>query len=484
MAQQDALASIATELSKLAAGMEQLRVQNAPETAHRATMAQSIENLDQRLRGQEALLTGDGPSVLSTAEPVARPQEWTVTAADDNDAPITRAECAALITQALQDKVAPAMGAMRAHYGMQFQAHRQRIESLEQEVQKLKIRTAWVEKDVMYQQIEVAKRTLVLRGLPDWMLHADRELTVDKAVREAGLAGTDWDLTTSSMDDGQGSESSHMLTVPTFGIRKKLLDHSSRLYAWYWKEEKITATTTIEGADLSTITGFDQGVEKGSAQRESQPADGKGKDSQPPSQPTSTWFKQKVNGVVVKVSPGITQFERRLGAPLHGLMNAYQQFFKRFQKKSLVPKWKSLILTHPGKPMAGQSPLLQTPQLPHRSTNTSSYPSGGMCGTSSSDSRSIKRHWSSRRLRQPHSPHRFLTRSIPAYNAGEEQGIDKWLACFKYEYPSCQASTLIVSISQTCEMSALKQAVENAKISHIHHGDFPQTTQSSNGRAM
>ena len=30
---------------------------------------------------------------------------------------------------------------------------------------------------------------------------------------------------------------------------------------------------------------------------------------------------------------------------------------------------------------------------------------------------------------------RFLTRSIPAYNAGEEQGIDNWLARFKYEYP-------------------------------------------------
>ena len=165
MAQQDALTSIATELSKPAAGMEQLRVQNAQETAHRATTAQSIENLDQRLRGQEALLTGEGPSVLSTAEPVARPQEWTVTAAEDNDAPI-------MITQALQDKVAPAMGAMHTHYGMQFQAHRQRIESQEQEVQKLKIRNAWVEKDVMYQQIEVAGE-LGLTGtlpLPVWMM--------------------------------------------------------------------------------------------------------------------------------------------------------------------------------------------------------------------------------------------------------------------------------------------------------------------------
>ena len=161
------------------------------------------------------------------------------------------------------------MGAMHTHYGMQFQGQRQRIESLEQEVQKLKIRTAWVEKDVMYQQIEVAKRTLVLRGFPDWMTHADRELTVDKAVREAGLTGTDWDLTTSSMDDGQGNQKLSqvsILTVPTFGIRKKLLDHGSRLNAWYWTEEKLSATTSTEGGDLSTITGFDQGAEGGSGQ--------------------------------------------------------------------------------------------------------------------------------------------------------------------------------------------------------------------------
>ena len=38
-------------------------------------MAQSIENLDQRLRGQEALLPGEGPSVVSTTEPMAHPQE-------------------------------------------------------------------------------------------------------------------------------------------------------------------------------------------------------------------------------------------------------------------------------------------------------------------------------------------------------------------------------------------------------------------------
>ena len=33
---------------------------------------------------------------------------------------------------------------------------------------------------------------------------------------------------------------------------------------------------------------------------------------------------------------------------MHGLMNAYQQAFKRFEKESLVPKWKTLILTDQG----------------------------------------------------------------------------------------------------------------------------------------
>ena len=234
-----------------------------------------------------------------------------MTAADDDGAPITRAECAAITSLAGQS--GPAMGAMHAHYGMQFQAHRQRIESLEQEVQKFKIRTAWVEKDVMYQQIEMAKRTLVLRGassFPEWMSH-DRELTVDKAVREAGLTGTDWDLTTFSMDDGQGERKLSqvsILTVPTFGIRNKLLDHSSCLYAWYWKEEKITPMKgTISPQSLALIRELNRAVDKERVSQLTAKAN-----SQTPSQPTLTWFKQKVNGVVVKVFPGITQFERRL----------------------------------------------------------------------------------------------------------------------------------------------------------------------------
>ena len=329
----------------------------------------------------------------------------------------------------------------------------------------------------------MAKRTLVLRGFPEWMSHADRELTVDKAVREAGLTGTDWDLTTSSMDDGQRKRKLSQvstLTVPTFGIRQKLLDHSSRLYAWYWEEEKITPTTTTEKDDVSTITGFDQGAEQGSGQGESQPADGKGKDSQTPSQPTFTWFKQKMNGVVVKVFAGITQFERRLGALMHGLMNAYQQAFQEvLEKELLVPKWKTLILTHQGGSWLGRVLYSRRHSSLNpgdwvctiqRSIKTSFYPPGGMCGTTSSDSRSTKRQWSSRRLRQRHSPpHRTMLQqfAFPGSSQGASlltmQGKRRasttgWLVLSMSTLdsstsPSCQASTLIVFISQTCEMS-------------------------------
>ena len=92
----------------------------------------------------------------------------------------------------------------------------------------------------------------------------------------------------------------------------------------------------------------------------------------------------------------------------------------------------------PGRLMAGQSSLLQTPHSLtgttqpsqeigfalyscQRSIKTSSYPPGGMCGTTSSDSRSIKRQWSSRRLRQLHSPpHRTMLQQFAS--PGSSQG--------------------------------------------------------------
>ena len=45
-----------------------------------------------------------------------------------------------------------------------------------------------------------------------------------------------------------------------------------------------------------------------------------------------------------KMAPGVTQMEHRLGVPLHGLMNAYCKQFTAYQRTSLVPRWKTLVL--------------------------------------------------------------------------------------------------------------------------------------------
>ena len=91
----------------------------------------------------------------------------------------------------------------------------------------------------MFSQIEVAKRTLVLRNFPEWMTVQDRELTVNQAVREMGLSHVEWDLTATQMDDGQGEpklSQVSMLHAPTYGVRKKLMEASNRLTVWFWEE--------------------------------------------------------------------------------------------------------------------------------------------------------------------------------------------------------------------------------------------------------
>ena len=89
----------------------------------RAALSQQVENLSQKVPNHDAL-TGDGPSVLATAEPVARPQEWQVQAQASQDEAITRAECAAIITEALTGTVAQALGALHSQFGSQFHVHR------------------------------------------------------------------------------------------------------------------------------------------------------------------------------------------------------------------------------------------------------------------------------------------------------------------------------------------------------------------------
>ena len=65
----------------------------------------------------------------------------------------------------------------------------------------------------------------------------------------------------------------------------------------------------------------------------------------------------------VQMALGITQFERRLGAPMHGLMNAYQP---KLQEGGADPKVGDLALGGQGGSLAGQSALQQEAAQPHK----------------------------------------------------------------------------------------------------------------------
>ena len=93
---------------------------------------------------------------------------------DLKDQHITGLQCAQLLQHALSQQVAPVC-----------QHLNNKIELLEAELKKLKIRTAWVERDTMWHQIEQAKVTLIARGWPEKFTAADRQRVITDAMKEA-----------------------------------------------------------------------------------------------------------------------------------------------------------------------------------------------------------------------------------------------------------------------------------------------------------
>ena len=242
--QNQVLEAMASQLTAVAAGLEALRVQGAAQTAANAETADKLAEMQQHISQHDGLLTGDGPSVLSTAAPVARPQDWEIRIPHgdaSSSQPVSREECAAMITEALQQKVGPALQAAFSKVGAELVNHAAKINTLEHEVRMLKIRTAWTEKDLMYSQIEAAKRTLVVRNFPEWATAADRELTVAEALKENNLGYLEWDLTTTQMEGTDGKKflaPISIRTVPTCSAHKKVRDACSRAVVRYWHEVK------------------------------------------------------------------------------------------------------------------------------------------------------------------------------------------------------------------------------------------------------
>ena len=459
--QSQVLEAMASQLTAVAAGLEALRVQGAAQTAATAETAEKMAEMQQRLAQHDALLTGDGPSVLSTAAPVARPQDREVRVpqgAAGSSQPVSREECAAMITEALQTKVGPALQAAFSQAGAELVNHAVKINTLEHEVRMLKIQTAWTEKDLMYSQIEAAKRTLVVRNFPEWATAADRELTVAEALKENNLGYLEWDLTTTTMEGSDGKKflaPISILTVQTYGARKNVMDACSRAVVRYWHEVKDEAghEKEDETGDTAKKTTTQEGTE-GEKSASSQDTPGKTGNADPKDddmgEGSKTETSQKVWEIKtwnwnlpVKMAPGITQFERRLGAPLHGLMNAYQKLFARFKKETwlgrILYSRKTSSLTGTTGTVADWKCEVQLPaehkdrilecwrdvwydQLKQQLSQTEVEKEA----FSSASQKTSQDYVAAARL------NRFLTKAVPTYNEGEEHGIENWVARFKF----------------------------------------------------
>ena len=101
-----------------------------------------------------------------------------------------------------------------------------------------------------------------------------------------------------------------------------MMEASNRLTVWFWEEDKAQPGQGDAWSCIDRLSASCSQLLK-----------------------PKSWRKSSYKGSQIKMTPGITQFERRLWAPMHGLMNACQKAFKKYQKESLVPKWKTLFLT-------------------------------------------------------------------------------------------------------------------------------------------
>jgi hypothetical protein len=457
----DLLNGMATQLSQVASQIQQLRLEGQAEAERNRQMRESLDTLRDRVNTHDSMLTGELPSHLARNVAIAQPHEWVVQPGSSDGSFVTEERVAEMISQALLTKVAPALTHAFQEVGTQLQSTNARVQTLEEEVRALRIRTAWAEKDLMYSQIEAAKRTITTRNWPTWMTEDDRLLTVQKALYAEGISQKEWELTTlRTVDENNVNTLAPLsiLTVRTFAQRRQLIQNASRIDLWYWKEKTSSTTTPASQGEAAPPSGTASTAAPGSGMVGSAgDAAGDGASTAPKAY-EATWCK----GPPIKLAPGITQFERRLGAPMHGLMNAYQQTFSKYKKETLAPRWKTLILEDAANAWLGR---IKYVRVQCSQTSNTGNMSDWKCVVQIPEEHKDrlltvwKDIWYSQLKTQilqtdvetsaidkaaevtsqsyAEAPRlsKFLSKSVPHYDAGSEQGLEQWVARFRYEYP-------------------------------------------------
>ncbi|CAE7270747.1 unnamed protein product [Symbiodinium sp. CCMP2592] len=434
--QGDQLDKMSALLAEVAAQLEQVKLQGARREEQHQDLTERMAQLEARMDAPESSAAVLIPTQL-------QPQSFTVPVAQglDLNAPATIGQCMELVQMAMQQKVAPALGAVYSSLSTSQVRTNERVGNLEQQVRALRIRTAWAEKDMLFAQIEQAKRTIVCRNFPTWQTEADRRLTVEKALAKAGLWNIDgmWDLTTTRLDTGKPGQPElsaiSILTVPSLTIRKRILE-----------EKKATADEPKDSDEA-----------KASTEGTAEPDTADPSEAAEPKEPAKSY--EYKGGGPVKLSPGVTQFERRLASPLQGLMNAYRSAFSKFTKEPLVPRWKTLALVDSKEAWLGR--IVYRRGVPSQTTSTGTL-TDWECEIHIPEEHSARllESWRSiwyDQLRQQVNQttveqeafdsaarltaaeakrlSRFLTKAIPEYNEGEDEGLDHWIARFRYEFP-------------------------------------------------
>ena len=315
---------------------------------------------------------------------------------------ITRGETVDLIHQVLTTVVAPQVQELVNRVDA-------RVSIIEGDVHRLKLRLAWVERDVMVLQTDVAKRQIVLRSWPKNSTEKTRWATVEKLLDEAGVWKSTVVLTTPvyQADPPEYPEDRlspiSILTVQSFEDRQKIFKTSG----------KFSKYVSKPGED---------------------PED---------------------DATQIKLIPGITQMERRLEAPLQHMMNAFTAAFKAYKGVSFKPQWKTLTLTDDRESWMGRVKYVRQ----GASFSTVSPQSNWKCMVQLPEElaerviASWKNTWTEQLAKQVHltdaedkaaeglsteqKAHwtRALTKPRPQWNEGADLGVQEWKARYAWEFP-------------------------------------------------
>ena len=381
-------------------------------------MSARLESHEQQLATSTVLPQGvASDSVNWKVDSTELPQGWA-------ERPLTGAETAQLIQQVLDKQVKPAVQQAYSHLDS-------RLTVTEEEISQIRMRVSWVEKDMLYQQIQQAKHTVLCRTWPDKFTLADRKLTVEKALRAAGLDSRLCDIHTGQYENDNNEVELSRITILTFC---HFTDRQQFLH--YHK-----------GKDFTAIPGKFWKTEKG------QGLAGDEEDK---------WTVEDAPDERIKITPGITQIERRLEAPLFGLMNSLSTVLLKYKGKSFKPHWKSLVVVGPEGEWLGQvryerirpSQSGQTPahtdfackvyipeelkdQVLQSWADTWYDQLKKQYQQTEDEEKAISA--SSQQTAEDYSKvvrfTKMVNRTRPDWQAGQEQNVHNWVARFKWEFP-------------------------------------------------